>query len=157
LAPFLGMNQPLAVGGGYTGFQTTGFIGRAGPHLVQQPKDTVRRGVLEAFTNVCQRWHITYREQIILLGYKDAEWLGAQVLLASGLDIPQDAKDRIGYMTSISLGLGGLFREAIDAERAWLRAPKAALRQETPLGFMLGGRMENLIKVLDLVEKERGL
>jgi len=60
-------------------------------------------------------------------------------------------------MTDISLGLGSLFREDIEAERVWLRSRKAALQEKTAISFMLEGRMENLIRVFDLVERERGL
>ena len=147
--------QPLPTPFGYSGLQAASLRIAERPRLVQQPRVAIRRGVLDAFSNVCERWQVTYPEQIVLLGYKGAEWLGTEVLSGSGPDVPP--KDRIGYLTSISLGLGGLFREAIAPERIWLRASKAALRGKTPLGFMLEGRMENLIVVLDLVEKERGL
>jgi len=42
-----------------------------------QPRAAVRRGVLDVFNNVCERWQVTYPEQIVLLGYKGAERLGA--------------------------------------------------------------------------------
>jgi Protein of unknown function (DUF2384) len=121
----------------------------------QQPVS--RRGVMDAFVNTCQRWNLSNNEQLALLGYADSPFLGSQILDSRMLATPQDARDRAAYVLSISVGLGAIFNEVIDAERKWLNFPNDKLNGKTPLAFMLEGRMGNILMVLRLVEQERGL
>jgi Antitoxin Xre/MbcA/ParS C-terminal toxin-binding domain len=116
-----------------------------------------RHGVMEAFVNTCQRWNLSDREELTLLGYADNPFLGNQILDSRMLATPQDAKDRAAYVLAISVGLGAVFNEVIDAERKWLNLPNGNLNDKTPLAFMLEGRMANIVTVLRLVEQERGL
>jgi hypothetical protein len=58
---------------------------------------------------------------------------------------------------AISVGLGAIFNEVIDAERKWLNLPNHKLNGKTPLAFMLEGPMRNILMVLRVVEQERGL
>jgi Protein of unknown function (DUF2384) len=60
-------------------------------------------------------------------------------------------------LLAISVGLGAIFNEVIDAERKWLNLSNSKLNGKTPLDFMLEGRMGNILMVLRLVEQERGL
>ena len=68
-----------------------------------------------------------------------------------------DVRDRVVYVVSISLGLGALFDESVDAENDWLNLPREGLNHESPLMYMLKGHMVNLMTVVEMVEHERGL
>jgi hypothetical protein len=116
-----------------------------------------RQGVMETFVNTCQRWNLSDKERLTLLGYADNPFLGHQVLDSRMLATPQDARDRAAQVLTISLGLGAIFNEVIDAERKWLNLPNCKLSGKTPLAFMLEGPMRNILMVLRLVEQERGL
>jgi uncharacterized protein (DUF2384 family) len=72
-------------------------------------------------------------------------------------DLTQDVRDRVGYTIGISVGLGAVFDEAVQAELDWLHKPHPKLGSRTPLRVMLMGRMAQLITVSDLVAEERAL
>jgi hypothetical protein len=116
-----------------------------------------RHGVMEAFVNTCQRWNLSDRQKLTLLGFADNPFLGRQILDSRMLVTPQDARDRVAHLLAISLGLGAIFNEVIDAERKWLNLPHYKLNDKMPLAFMLEGPMKNILMVLRLVEQERGL
>jgi hypothetical protein len=125
---------------------------------IELPRQRVsRHGVMDAFVNTCQRWNLSDRETLTLLGYADNPFLGSQILDSRMLATPQDARDRAALVLAISVGLGAVFNEVIDAERKWLNLPNCKLNGKTPLACMLEGRMANILMVLRLVEQERGL
>ena len=64
---------------------------------------------------------------------------------------------RIRLVVEISLGLGILFGQSIEAENHWLRTPHTALHDTSPLEFMLQGDMSRLSVIAGLVQEERGL
>jgi hypothetical protein len=113
-------------------------------------------GMFDAFVKTCQRWRLEERWHAILLGYKDNEFLGQQLLHGYMPPRTRDVRDRIGYVLTISLGLGALFSEDADAEFSWLTKEHPVLKT-SPLQFMLRGRMINLITVADIVRAERAL
>jgi hypothetical protein len=115
------------------------------------------KGLVDAFAKTCQRWHLSPAEQIILLGYKGSEFLGQQLLEGRFLELSQDARDRVGHVLGVSLGLGALFDEHEGAELGWLTAPREAFNGQSALSFMLEGHMVNLLIVGDMVARERGL
>lgn len=124
-------------------------------HSVQAP--VLRRGIVDAFVKTCQRWGLAEPQQIILLGYGTNPFLGHEILNGRWLSPPQDVKDRVGFVLGISLGLGSVFDESVQAELAWLNKRHARLGTQTPLEFMLQGRMVNLATVAGLVAEERAL
>src|SRR5437879_6406375 len=72
------------------------------PHFVQEPLQP--RGVMDGFVKTCQRWGLSRKEQLILLGYGgDGEFLGRQLLNGRWLVPSQDVKDRAGYILGISI------------------------------------------------------
>ena len=113
--------------------------------------------LVEAFVNTCQRWQLPEHSQAVLLGYGTNPAVAAEFLSGRYLNLPQDAKDRIGYVVGISAGLGALFNEVVQAELGWLNRPHPALRNETPLSFMLRGPMANVITVSGSGSYEQGL
>jgi hypothetical protein len=115
------------------------------------------RGLMDAFVRTCQRWRLSPSQQAILLGYGSNQLLAVDFLSGRYLNLPQDVKDRIGYTIGISIGLGALFNESIQAEMDWLNTPHPRLRNRSPLSVMLAGRMAELIATSALVDQERAL
>jgi len=160
-APMSANTEPMIVSTGYA--EQHAMLGpRAplGPQLtgIEQPRERVtRHGVMDAFVNTCQRWKLSQHEMLVMLGYGDSPFLGRQILDSRMLATPRDARDRAAYILAISIGLGTMFNEVADAERRWLNLPHSKLNGNTPLAFMLEGRMAHIVLVLQLVERERGL
>ena len=120
-------------------------------------KNQSPNGILDAYLNTCQRWNFNEVERIVILGL-NAESLAAQQLLAgdiSSWDI--DVRDRIGYIVGISLGLGTIFGEDVEAEIIWLCTPREQLGNLSPLQYLLKGQFVNLLAVVELVRLERGM
>ncbi|MCY4531528.1 MAG: DUF2384 domain-containing protein [Gammaproteobacteria bacterium] len=115
------------------------------------------RGVFDAFVNTCQRWRLGQEEQVVLLGRQPGDSLVYQLLAGRIRVLSIDAEDRAGYIVVISLALGALFDENIEAENDWLRQPRAGLEGKTPLEHMLEGSMVHLLDVVQLTRRERGL
>jgi hypothetical protein len=138
------------------GFATSGLIPKTTPHALPTQPATAGRGIVGAFAKICQRWHLSRADQVVLLGYKGSEFFGEQLLDGNLLSPPQDVQERAGYVLAISVGLGSLFDDAEDAELAWLNTPREDLKGRSPLACMLEGRMANVIEVALLVNRERG-
>jgi hypothetical protein len=119
-------------------------------------RQATQPGMFDAFVKTCQRWRLAEPEQATLLGYKSHEFLGQQLLRGYVPPRTQDVRDRIGYVLAITLGLGALFDENVEAEISWLQTEHPLLKAP-PLDFMLRGRMINLITVADIVRAERAL
>jgi hypothetical protein len=82
------------------------------------------RGIMDSFVKTCQRWGLSRKEQLILLGYGgDSASLGLQLLRGRLLSPPQDVKDRTGYVLGISL-----VKAEIDRARRNVRPRLAAQR-----------------------------
>jgi hypothetical protein len=114
------------------------------------------RGVIDGFLKICQRWQLSEDAQITLLGYGGNYFLGREIL-SGWLAAPQDVKDRAGYIVGISLGLGAVFNNSLDAELAWLRRSSSKFGNRSALSIMLDGRMKDLMIVAAAVARERGL
>jgi hypothetical protein len=130
------------------------------PKLLDRPAGWPRlvpRGLMEAFVKTCQRWRLNEHEQTVLLGYGTNPSLAREMMSGRYADLPQDVRDRVGYTIGISVGLGAVFDEAVQAELDWLHKPHPKLGSRTPLRVMLMGRMAQLITVSDLVAEERAL
>ena len=115
------------------------------------------RGVVDAFVKTCQRWKLSNEDQLVLLGYEAEDAVGERVLAGQMLPSSKDFKDRIGYVVGISLGLGALFGEVIEAELGWLKDPREQLNGMSSLDYMLEGHMANLFAIAEIVARERGL
>jgi Protein of unknown function (DUF2384) len=133
---------------------------RGEPDLLDWPAARPRptpRGVIEAFVKTCQRWRLNEDEQAVLLGYGTNPPLAREMMSGRYGDLPQDVRDRVGYIVGISVGLGAVFDEAVQAELDWLHRPHPKLANRAPLSVMLMGHMAQLITVSDLVAEERAL
>ena len=123
-------------------------------------RDTGRgrlRGSLDAYVKTCQRWKLEPENQMILLGYEPHDAVGKHVLSGDHIPLSQDFRDRIAYILRISLGLGSVFNEAVEAELNWLNKTRPELKDKSAFDYMLEGHMANLFIIADLVEHERGL
>ena len=130
------------------------------PELLDWPGARPRlvpRGLMEAFVKTCQRWRLNEHEQTVLLGYGTNPPLAREMMSERYGDLPQDVRDRVGYIVGISMGLGAVFDEAVQAELDWLHKPHPKLANRAPLSVMLMGHMAQLITVSDLVAEERAL
>lgn len=128
-------------------------------HLTLPPiqRASVRSGIIDAFAKTCQRWHLSPEQQVVLLGFKGSEFFGSQLLEGRVLAIPQDARERAGYILAISIGLGTLFGEIERAELMWLSTPREAFNGRSALAYMLEGRMASVMDVAAIVDRERGM
>ncbi|MCY4463498.1 MAG: DUF2384 domain-containing protein [Albidovulum sp.] len=130
----------------------------AASDISQGPREAGEiRGELKIFVETCQRWKLKLKDQVILLGYQSGDSIGMQILNGRVRAHSRDIKDRSGYVIAISIGLGILYGESIDAENQWLRNPRQILDGKSPLDYMLGGKMIDLITINRMVERERGL
>jgi hypothetical protein len=138
------------------GFHATGLAPVVTTQLLPTQPAAAGRGVIGAFVKICQRWHLSRADQIVLLGFKGSEFFGEQLLEGNLLSPPQDAVERAGYVMAISIGLGSLFDDAEGAELAWLNTNRDDLNGRSPLAYMLEGRMSHVMEVALLVNRERG-
>lgn len=125
-------------------------------HPVEQ-RVAQRSGIVDAFIKTCQRWGLNEDQQVILLGYFGNEFFARRILEGGWLRVPQDVRDRIGYVLGISVGLGALYNENAQAEVTWLGRNHPKLDGVSPLALMLQGRMVALMTVAHLVAEEREL
>ena len=155
----LRMKQPLQANSLVS--EVTQVRGIAGAEVVPLTVSNVgiarRRGIIDAFVKVCERWQLKQVEQTKLLGYQPSDVVG-RLLLAGGITpSSQDTRDRVGLVVGISLGLGALFDESVEAEVIWLNSERVELQGRSALEHMLQGRISNLFFVEQLVRLERGL
>ena len=122
-----------------------------------EEKTSNPRGIFEAFVKTCQRWELDLDKQITLLGCRENISTGHQILSGRIIFPSQDIVDRAGYIVGISLGLGSIFGEVVDAEIAWLKCPRVGLQNKSPLDYMLEGHLVNLFVIAEMVKHERGL
>jgi hypothetical protein len=141
--------------------QSVSARGLAAPYAEMPPpalfdNQPVRRGVITGFTKVCERWQISKGKQIALLGYADDEFVGAQILSGRTRG-GQDVKDRVGLLIAIAVGLRALFNNSVGSETRWLQTCRAEIGGKSAIDYMAEGRMVNLMRVREIVDRERAL
>lgn len=119
-------------------------------------KASVSEGIYDSYSKTCRRWDLSRDQQVALLGHP-GDFTGQRI--PNGQLVPQspDQRDRAQYIVGISLGLGILFEENIAAEVDWLNQPRASLGNKSPLDYMLEGHMTNLLTIVEMVKRERGI
>lgn len=115
------------------------------------------KGICDACAEVCRRRDLGRDRQAALLGYPGDLAAGQRSLNGRLVLQSPDQKDRAKYIVGVSLGLGALFEENIEAEITWLNQPRAKLGNQSPLDYMLEGNMTNLSTVVEMVKRERGI
>ncbi len=112
---------------------------------------------LRIFVQTCKRWRLDQEGQLALLGYASTDPAGKNVLAGHVPIDPQPLIDRVAHIIAISIGLGILYDENIDAEKRWLEAPRRILGNKSPFDCMQNTGMDDLIAINRMVERERGL
>ncbi len=112
---------------------------------------------LRIFVQTCKRWGLDQEGQLALLGYNSTDPAGKNVLAGHVPIDPQPLIDRVAHIIAISIGLGILYDENIDAEKQWLKTPRRILGNRSPFGCMQNTGMDDLITINRMVERERGL
>lgn len=112
---------------------------------------------INPFISICQRWDIGRWDALNLLGYTPESEYGSDLLTGHEPVVSEDTKLRISLVIGISLGLGALFDENLEAERAWIRVPREALNGDAPIDHMIRKGLDNIENVVDLLNKERGI
>lgn len=147
-----------------TAFSIVGNAGSAGPKRAafsfEWNKNTVEERVaapaVRAFLNTAERWRLSREQMAVVLGYIGNR-TGAERLLRGHFRAPtRDVEDRIKYVVTTSLLLGRVFGEDASAERAWLEAERPEFGNRSALGLLLGGHMEDLLRVVSLAKAEWG-
>lgn len=77
--------------------------------------------------------------------------IGSRVILCSLAD------DDMARVVGISVGLGDLFSDDVEAERAWLNRPREELDGRSALAFMLARGGSGVRAVDELVNEARNL
>ncbi len=114
-------------------------------------------GEVQFIVTLRDLWHLSDWDTAALLGYERHEQrLVEDILNGRSTLRGRDAKDRIAALIQIRRLLHSLFRD-IDEENSWLREPKPALDNRSPMELICEGSMEKLLVVRQFVEHGSGL
>lgn len=125
------------------------------PHAV--PLDThhddPNPGPLAAFFALADVWKLSTDQQIVLLGSPARstyfKWK------KDGGTLSVDQTDRVSHLLSIFKALQVLFPDP-DRADAWLIRPHRFFGGCSALDVMLGGKLEDIVRVRDFVDAQRG-
>lgn len=110
-------------------------------------------GPLAAFFALADVWKLSTDQQIILLGSPARstyfKWK------KEGGTLSVDQEDRVSHLLSIFKALQVLFPDAARAD-AWLTRPHRFFGGRSALDIMLGGKLEDIVRVRDFVDAQRG-
>jgi uncharacterized protein (DUF2384 family) len=126
------------------------------PHAIQTETHRDRSptpGPLAAFFALADVWKLTTDQQIVLLGGPARstyfKWK------KEGGTLSVDQEDRVSHLLSIYKALQVLFPEPERAD-AWLSRPHRFFGDRSAKDVMLGGRLEDIARVRDFVDAQRG-
>jgi transcriptional regulator with XRE-family HTH domain len=120
-----------------------------GPAPSPDPASEIAAPV-EFVRRLTDAWSLEERDATRLLGFEQTETLDELLATTSALRT-RDVKDRVRHLLTIREALHRLFRD-LDTERQWLREPKSALENRSPVALLLEGSMENLLLVSQFVQ-----
>lgn len=84
--------------------------------------------MLKLFKGICDRWGLdAYHTELLLT---------------------ENFKNRIAYLTEISLGLESLYGDSPEIERKWLNEPHHRLDGKKPIDLLIGGEVFRVVEVL---------
>lgn len=126
------------------------------PQHIASERHILPQGIVESFSEICNRWSIEESQAAVLIGLEDNVALGKEVLRGAVLPFTRDIEDRMAILVGISIGLGTLFDESVDEERRWLNTNIEEIL-DSPIRFMLEGSMRNLLVVSEIVLRIRGV
>jgi uncharacterized protein (DUF2384 family) len=122
-------------------------------HLHAQSSNSPEANELRAFFAVANLWGLGADQQITLLGSPSRstyfKWK------KEGGSVTGDTEERISHLMAIFKALQILFPDASRAD-AWLRRPNRFFLGQSALDVMLGGRLQDIIRVREYVDAQRG-
>ena len=108
---------------------------------------------LDAFFALAGVWSLGAEQQITLLGSPSRstyfKWK------KDGGSVSTDTEERISHLMAIYKALQILFPEP-DRADAWLRRPSRVFEGRPALDVMLGGRLQDIIRVREYIDSQRG-
>jgi uncharacterized protein (DUF2384 family) len=108
---------------------------------------------LDAFFALASVWALGAEQQIVLLGSPSRstyfKWK------RDGGSVSTDTEERISHLMAIYKALQILFPDP-DRADAWLRRPNRVFEGRTALDVMLGGRLQDIIRVREYIDAQRG-
>lgn len=108
---------------------------------------------LAAFFALADVWALTTEQQITLLGSPSRstyfKWKKDKGVVSG------DTEERISHLIATYKALQILFPEALRAD-AWLRRANRFFQGRSALEVMLGGRLQDIIRVREYVDAQRG-
>lgn len=125
------------------------------PHAV--PRDThldsASPGPLAAFFALADVWKLSTDQQIALLGSPARSTYFKWKKEGGALSVDQE--DRVSHLLSIFKALQVLFPDPVRAD-AWMARPHRFFGGRSALEVMLGGKLEDIVRVRDFVDAQRG-
>lgn len=125
------------------------------PHAVplDTHRDATNPGPLAAFFALADVWKLSTDQQIVLLGSPARstyfKWK------KEGGTLSVDQEDRVSHLLSIFKALQVLFPDPACAD-AWLARPHRFFGGRSALEVMLEGKLEDIVRVRDYVDAQRG-
>lgn len=110
-------------------------------------------GPLPAFFALADVWRLSTDQQIVLLGSPARSTYFKWKKEGGALSVDQE--DRVSHLLSIFKALQVLFPDAARAD-AWLARPHRFFGGRSALDVMLGGKLEDIVRVRDFVDAQRG-
>ncbi len=111
------------------------------------------RAMLRAALNLFDKWGLTTREKLVLLGSPSERtfqrWRGGEISA-----IPADTIYRLGDLLGIYKALRSMFSEA-DRANAWVKRPNDAFGGASALAIMLQGAPIDIHRVRAYLDAER--
>ena len=141
-------NSPVddALGGQMSEIAMEASLQRSGP-----------KGIFDPFIKFADRWSLTHSERFQLLSIGADSLMATLILSGNRLPNFRDLTDRATYFVGIGIGLFSLFGGNVDAERRWLDHPRDSFNGKSAFDFMLEGPVINIYRVLEMLNRERGL
>lgn len=115
------------------------------------------KGIFDPFMKFADRWSLTHSERCQLLSIGEDSLVTTLILSGYRPMASRDLTDRATYLVGIGIGLFSLFGGNVDAERRWLDHPRGSFNGKSAFDYMLEGPVINIYRVLEMLNRERGL
>lgn len=109
---------------------------------------------LETFFNICDKWGINNKEQMILLGLESKSTFFKWKKDKTGI-LQKDTLTRISYILGIYKALQIIFPDEQQAD-AWIKKSNKAFNEYSALDIMLGGNLIDIARVREYLDAQRG-
>lgn len=125
------------------------------PEAGQEPS-SILTGPVQVVLALLRDWRLDKADAVGLLGARESEADRIRAVLKGYEPLnSQKAEDRIGFLFWIRGSLLSLFQD-LDHENRWIRKTKRALGNDSPLSLIKSGKMEDLLRVKEYVDRVCG-